>query len=129
MERPRTRAQVLLHHMAAAADSTPPAAARGPLHGVKVLDMSTVISGPWGASILADQGADVVKVEGPLSPDFTRSLGPAPPNAPGQSAMYMSANRGKRSISIDIQKPEGVGLIQSLVKVFDVVIQVPPISI
>ena len=63
-----------------------PSSRQGPLAGFRVLDMSAVISGPWGASILADQGADVIKIEGPAGPDLTRGLGSSP--AEGMAGMY-----------------------------------------
>ena len=94
---------------------------QGPLVGFRVLDMSAVISGPWSASILADQGADVIKVEGPGRPDITRELGGSP--EPGMAAMYVTANRGKRSVTIDLQQPQGVEVLKLMVKHSDVVIQ------
>lgn len=93
----------------------------GPLKGIRVLDMSAVISGPWSTSIMADQGADVIKIESPAGPDMTRALGPSP--TPGLGAMYVTANRGKRSITLDVQKPEGVAVLKRLVTKCDVVVQ------
>lgn len=94
---------------------------QGPLAGFRVLDMSAVISGPWGASILADQGADVIKIEGPAGPDLTRGLGSSP--AEGMAGMYTTANRGKRSVTIDLQRPRGVEVLKLMAKHSDVVIQ------
>lgn len=98
-----------------------PALRQGPLTGIRVLDMSAVISGPWGASILADQGADVVKIEGPMRPDLTRRLGGSPEL--GMASMYVTANRGKRSVTIDLHEPRGVELLKVMVAQSDVVIQ------
>jgi crotonobetainyl-CoA:carnitine CoA-transferase CaiB-like acyl-CoA transferase len=90
------------------------------MNGIRVLDMSAVISGPWAASVLADQGADVIKIESPTGPDLTRSLGPGAHE--GMGAMYVTANRGKRSITLDLQKTEGVSAFKKLVAQSDVVI-------
>jgi crotonobetainyl-CoA:carnitine CoA-transferase CaiB-like acyl-CoA transferase len=84
----------------------------GPLSGLRVLDMSRVLAGPWSGQLLADFGADVVKVERPGVGDDTRGWGPpylkdAAGNETGEAAYYMSANRAKRSLTLDISKPEG----------------------
>jgi crotonobetainyl-CoA:carnitine CoA-transferase CaiB-like acyl-CoA transferase len=76
-----------------------------PLDGVRVLDLSRVLAGPYCTMILADLGADVIKVERPGVGDETRAWGP--PYAGGESAYYMSVNRGKRSCAIDLSTPEG----------------------
>src|SRR4051812_43699261 len=76
-----------------------------PLDGVRVLDLSRVLAGPYCTMVLADLGADVLKVERPGSGDETRSWGP--PYAGGESAYYMSVNRGKRSVAIDLSTKEG----------------------
>jgi crotonobetainyl-CoA:carnitine CoA-transferase CaiB-like acyl-CoA transferase len=76
-----------------------------PLDGVRVLDLSRVLAGPYCTMILADLGADVIKVERPGSGDETRSWGP--PYAGGESAYYMSVNRSKRSVAIDLSTKEG----------------------
>src|SRR3954470_8887557 len=80
-------------------------AATPPLHGVRVVDLSRVLAGPYCTMVLADHGADVVKVERPGSGDETRSWGP--PFADGESAYYLSVNRSKRSCAIDLSEPEG----------------------
>lgn len=95
-------------------------ASTGPMAGICVIDLSSVISGPWAASFLADQGADVIKVEDPKTPDLTRGLGPNPGS--GMGAMFVSANRGKRSMTLDLQKPEGLELLKQLVRKSDVVV-------
>ena len=95
------------------------------LDGVRVLDLSRVLAGPWSGQILADYGADVIKVERPGEGDDTRTWGP-PWWGPAQdrmSAYYLSANRGKRSIAIDIATPDGAGLVQRLAADADVVIE------
>jgi crotonobetainyl-CoA:carnitine CoA-transferase CaiB-like acyl-CoA transferase len=80
-------------------------AASKPLHGVRVVDLSRVLAGPYCTMVLADLGADVVKVERPEGGDETRAWGP--PFAGGESAYYLSANRGKRSCAIDLSQREG----------------------
>ncbi|MEM7774951.1 MAG: CaiB/BaiF CoA-transferase family protein [Pseudomonadota bacterium] len=99
-----------------------------PLADVRVLDLSRILAGPLAGQYLADLGADVVKVERPGTGDDTR--GWAPPYAvepsdgdPGLAAYYMCANRGKRSIAIDITKPEGAALVRKLAKWADVVLE------
>jgi len=76
-----------------------------PLDGVRVLDLSRVLAGPYCTMLLADLGAEVIKVERPGSGDETRSWGP--PYAGGESAYYLSVNRGKRSVAIDLSTKEG----------------------
>merc|ERR1712194_634451 len=86
-----TRLRRVSGHLGTACVSTKPARRLpGPLAGIRVLDLSLVISGPWAAATLADQGADVIKVEPPHAPDLTRSFGPAA--IPGMAAMYVTAN-------------------------------------
>ena len=76
-----------------------------PLAGVRVVDLSRVLAGPYATMVLADLGADVIKIERPQGGDETRSWGP--PFAGGESAYYLSVNRGKRSCAIDLADPEG----------------------
>jgi crotonobetainyl-CoA:carnitine CoA-transferase CaiB-like acyl-CoA transferase len=98
------------------------------LSHVRVLDLSRVLAGPWATQILADLGADVLKIERPGSGDDTRSWGPpflrdtagAETNT---AAYYASTNRGKRSIAIDFTRPEGRELVHRLVQGADVVIE------
>ena len=92
----------------------------GPLEGVKVVDLSVMISGPLAGMMLADQGADVVKVESPGLGDIMRFLGTS---KGGMTGIFANNNRGKRSIVVDMKKPEGVDLVRSLVSDADVVIQ------
>lgn len=92
----------------------------GPLQGVRVIDLSRILAGPWATQLLADLGAEVIKVERPDGGDDTRGWGP--PFVPdedgtdGDAAYYLSANRNKRSICIDLTKPEGAELIRELAK-------------
>ncbi len=92
----------------------------GPLDGFRILDLSAVIAGPYGTMILADQGADVIKVEPPGRGDFTRAAGN---RSGGVSATFLNNNRNKRSISIDLKAPEGVRLLKRLAQTCDVLVQ------
>jgi formyl-CoA transferase len=92
-----------------------------PLDGVRVLDLSRILAGPYCSMMLADLGADVVKVERPGGGDPTRSWGP--PFVEGESTYFLCANRGKRSICIDLQDPEGIELVRTLAARADVVIE------
>ncbi len=95
------------------------------LQGVRVLDLSRVLAGPWSSQILADYGADVIKVERPEFGDDTRTWGPPWWGDPADrmSAYYLSTNRGKRSIAIDIATPEGVALVRQLAAEADVLLE------
>ncbi len=95
------------------------------LDGIKVLDLSRVLAGPWSGQILADYGADVIKVERPGDGDDTRAWGPPWWGNPADrmSAYYLSANRGKRSIAIDIAHKEGADLVRQLAAEADVVLE------
>ncbi|TVM05524.1 MAG: CoA transferase [Halomonas sp.] len=99
-----------------------------PLAGIKVLDLSRVLAGPWCGQLLADMGAEVIKIERPGKGDDTRQWGPPwlasqEPGQRGESAYYLSTNRGKRSVTVDISKPEGQQLVRELAKKSDVVIE------
>lgn len=100
----------------------------GALEGVRVLDLSRVLAGPWCTQTLADLGADVIKVERPGSGDDTRGWGP--PFLPGrdgrdsaEAAYYLGTNRNKRSVTIDIARPEGQDLVRRLADGCDVMIE------
>lgn len=100
----------------------------GALDGLRVLDLSRVLAGPWAGQLLADLGADVVKVERPGAGDDTRAWGPPWLNDPdgnstGESAYYLSANRNKRSVTIDIASEEGRHLARQLAGKADVVLE------
>lgn len=92
----------------------------GPLDGVRVLDLSRVLAGPYCAMMLGDAGADVVKVE-PPGGDDTRAWGP--PHAGGEAAYYLSCNRNKRSIAVHLGRPEGQALLLRLARTADVLIE------
>jgi crotonobetainyl-CoA:carnitine CoA-transferase CaiB-like acyl-CoA transferase len=93
----------------------------GPLAGVRVADLSRVLAGPYCTMVLADLGADVVKVERPEGGDETRSWGP--PFAGGEAAYYLSVNRNKRSAALDLSQPEGRELALELCARADVVVE------
>ena len=92
-----------------------------PLDGIFVLDMSRALAGPYCSEMLADMGADVIKIERPGKGDDSRHWGP--PFQEGESAYFMSINRNKRSITLNIQKEEGQELFKRLVAKADVVIE------
>ena len=95
------------------------------LDGIRVLDLSRVLAGPWSGQILADYGADVIKVERPVAGDDTRTWGPPwwGPAENRMSAYYLSTNRGKRSVAIDIATAEGAALVRQLAVAADVVLE------
>jgi crotonobetainyl-CoA:carnitine CoA-transferase CaiB-like acyl-CoA transferase len=92
-----------------------------PLAGVRVVDLSRVLAGPYATMTLADLGADVIKIEHPDGGDETRTWGP--PFAGGESAYFLSVNRGKRSVALDLKDPEGHELALELCARADVVIE------
>ena len=99
-----------------------------PLSGVRVLDLSRVLAGPWAGQMLADLGADVVKVERPGAGDDTRAWGPpwlkdAAGRDTGESAYYLCANRNKRSVTVDLAKPEGQTIVRRLALEADVLLE------
>jgi crotonobetainyl-CoA:carnitine CoA-transferase CaiB-like acyl-CoA transferase len=99
-----------------------------PLDGIRVLDLSRVLAGPWASQTLADLGAEVIKVERPGSGDDTRSWGaPFATDARGKatndSAYFLSTNRGKKSVAIDITDPQGQKAIRELARTSDVLIE------
>jgi crotonobetainyl-CoA:carnitine CoA-transferase CaiB-like acyl-CoA transferase len=94
-------------------------AAPGPLEGVRVLDLTSMISGPVATMMLADQGADVIKVES-LEGDLVRNLGA---NRGGVSATFVSSNRSKRSLAIDLKTADGLAVLRRLIPTCDVFVQ------
>nr|NIP94547.1 CoA transferase [Akkermansiaceae bacterium] len=90
----------------------------GPLAGVRILDFTAMISGPMATMMLADQGADVIKVEPPTG-DLARGF--AAPK--GMSGLFLSANRNKRSLALDLRNPESIRLIRRLLEDVDVLVQ------
>jgi crotonobetainyl-CoA:carnitine CoA-transferase CaiB-like acyl-CoA transferase len=100
----------------------------GPLSGIKVLDLSRVLAGPWASQLLADYGADVVKIERPGSGDDTRLWGPPwladnSGKATKESAYFLSANRNKKSVTADLSQPAGQELIKDLARIADILIE------
>ena len=96
-----------------------------PLEGIKVLDLSRVLAGPWCTQLLADLGAEVIKIERPGSGDDTRHWGP-PWHGEGErrvAAYFLSCNRGKKSAAIDFAQPEGAALVRSLADEADVIVE------
>ena len=91
----------------------------GPLKGVKVLDLATAIAAPFASGMMADQGADVIKVEAPGIGDVMRYVGSS---RNGVTAMFQMANRGKRGLAIDLKKAQGLAIFKKLVADTDVVI-------
>src|SRR3712207_2532633 len=101
-----------------------PTAARNsvlPLEGVRVLDLSRVLAGPYATMMPADLGADVLKIEHPERGDDTRHWGP--PFAGGESAYFLSVNRNKRSAGVNLKDPEGLEKVKKLAMNADVVIE------
>jgi crotonobetainyl-CoA:carnitine CoA-transferase CaiB-like acyl-CoA transferase len=98
-----------------------------PLHGVRVIELARILAGPWAGQLLADLGADVIKVESPDGGDDTRKWGP--PFVKGKdgenlsAAYYHACNRGKRSIAVDFSKPEGAETVRRLIATADVLIE------
>lgn len=92
----------------------------GPLKGIRVIDMTTMLSGPWATMVLADQGADVIKIEAPERGDHVRSLGH---RRAGMSAMFLNINRNKRSLAVDLKHPSGVEVLERLARTADVFVQ------
>ena len=95
----------------------------GPLHGIRVIDLSAVVSGPFGTSILADQGADVITVEPVHAPDLVRNAGPSVESARGVSAFWAAMNRNKRSAALNLAHTTGKQIVKELVREADVVVQ------
>src|SRR5208282_3655987 len=92
-----------------------------PLHGIRVLDASRVLAGPLCGQVLGDLGAEVIKIERPGSGDDTREWGP--PFAGSLSAYYLSCNRNKRGITLDLAKSEGIEIFQGLARQSDILLE------
>jgi len=100
----------------------------GPLAGVRVLYLSRVLAGPWAAQLLADYGADVIKIERPGTGDDTRAWGPpwlkdAEGNPTNDSAYFLSANRNKRSVTVDLGNQRGADIVRRLAESADVLLE------
>lgn len=100
---------------------------QGPLAGVRVLDLSRVLAGPWATQTLADLGAEVIKIERPGTGDDTRQWGPPfttrADGSRGDAAYFLCANRGKKSVALDIATPEGADAVRRLAADCDVVVE------
>ena len=100
---------------------------QGPLCGVRVLDLSRVLAGPWATQTLADLGAEVIKIERPGVGDDTRQWGPPfttrADGTAGDAAYFLCANRGKKSVALDIATPEGADVVRALARTCDVVVE------
>lgn len=93
----------------------------GPLHGIRVLDLSRIVVGPYCTMVLGDMGADVIKIELPGIGDETRMWGP--PFAGKESAYFISLNRNKRSVTLDMKKERGKKILKSLISQSDVLVE------
>jgi crotonobetainyl-CoA:carnitine CoA-transferase CaiB-like acyl-CoA transferase len=102
-------------------NQTESAIQEGALAGLKVLDLSRVLAGPWCGQLLGDLGAEVIKIESPSGGDDTRAWGP--PFLEGESAYFLGCNRNKQGVAIDFSGPEGKDLLAKLIPQFDVLIE------
>src|SRR2546423_15248669 len=93
----------------------------GPLDGIRVVDLSRILAGPYCTMMLGDMGAEVIKIEQPGSGDDTRTWGP--PWAGGESAYYLAINRNKRSVTVNLKHPRGRALVEQLVARSDVLLE------
>src|SRR5438094_10618296 len=94
----------------------------GPLAGIRVLDLTSVVSGPLATMFLADQGAEVIKIE-PLGGDITRRSRQSISASGEFSALFISSNRGKRSLALDLKRPEAAKIMRKLITTSDVLMQ------
>lgn len=99
---------------------TGPARGAGPLSGVRVLDISTVVAGPFSCTLMADLGAEVLKVEVPGEGDHIRQL---PPHKNGVALWSKVANRNKRGVTLDLRQPEGIEILERLLPQYDVLVE------
>ncbi len=100
----------------------------GPLHGLRILDLTRILAGPTCTQLLGDMGADVIKIERPGAGDDTRGWGPpfvsdANGKATTESAYYLSSNRNKRSVAVNIAEPDGAALVRKLLSSCDVLVE------
>ena len=100
----------------------------GPLSHIRVLDLSRIMAGPWASQILADLGADVIKVERPGAGDDTRAWGPpflkdAQGGESREAGYFLSVNRGKRSITLDLATAQGQAVVRALAARCDIVLE------
>ncbi len=99
---------------------TDPCRGKGPLSGVRVLDISTVVAGPFSCTLMADLGAEVLKVEMPGEGDHIRQL---PPHKNGVALWSKVANRNKRGVTLDLRQPDGIELLERLLPQYDVLVE------
>ncbi len=92
----------------------------GPLASLKVLDFSTLLPGPFASLMLADMGAEVLRIESPTRMDLLRVL---PPHDRGTSAGHAYLNRNKRSLALDLKQPEALEIVRALVTGYDIVLE------
>jgi crotonobetainyl-CoA:carnitine CoA-transferase CaiB-like acyl-CoA transferase len=92
-----------------------------PLDGIRVLDLSRILAGPYCSMLLSDFGAEIIKVENPDKGDDTRAYGP--PFVDGESVYFMSINRGKRSLTLNLKSPEGLEILKKLISRSDVLLE------
>src|SRR5712671_7156517 len=120
MRRARTSARRVI--LSIVAHMSTPTAPPTPLSldGIRVVDLSRVIAGPWCGALLGDLGADVIKVEDPGGGDESRTW---PPHKDGEAAAYLLFNRNKRGMALDLKAPEGVEVVTALVRDADVLIE------
>ena len=97
------------------------AGARPPLNGIRVLDLTRVLAGPYCTMLLGDMGAEVIKVEEPGKGDDTRAFGP--PFVGGEAAYYLSVNRNKKSLTLNLKAPEARGILRRLIRWADVLVE------
>jgi crotonobetainyl-CoA:carnitine CoA-transferase CaiB-like acyl-CoA transferase len=90
----------------------------GPLDGIRVVDVTTVLLGPYGTQILGDMGADVIKIEAPPTGDIARNMGTV--RHPGMGGIYLNANRNKRSVALDLKREDAKAVLRRLVATADV---------
>jgi crotonobetainyl-CoA:carnitine CoA-transferase CaiB-like acyl-CoA transferase len=91
----------------------------GPLDGVKVLDLCSYLAGPYGCTLLADFGADVIKIESPQG-DMLRQF---PSSLTGESRFFLGTNRGKRALALDLKQPQGLAVLHRMVASADVLVE------
>ncbi len=92
-----------------------------PLNGIRVVDLSRILAGPYCSMLLSDFGADVIKIENPDKGDDTRAYGP--PFVDGESVYFLSVNRGKRSLALDLKSAKGREVLTKLIRRSDVLLE------
>jgi crotonobetainyl-CoA:carnitine CoA-transferase CaiB-like acyl-CoA transferase len=100
-------------------DMRAPGGSAGPLDGVKVLDLCSYLAGPYGCTLLADLGADVIKIESPQG-DMLRQF---PSSLPGEARFFLGTNRGKRALALDLKQKEGLAVLHRMVESADVLVE------